>query len=286
MGQATDWESFYQVESEHVFRFNDKELQEICRRMSDIGRVLVRYKKAPILEAVLAFRWSSELSVDELKKVLSLPVFERFEGPKPRIHVDASIDVDQGQVSHEKRQLGFEVALRDGSEIAILEQQQLVFVQRAPYDRWDYFYQQATALVDTVVGELGVDAFERISLRFVNRIDIPSQDGSGINTDDYVTVKFNGPTEDRGIIEEFQMRVVKPTERDGIHYALVLATIPSPMPKHVSILLEIDVFTKKPVHSSGIELEATLGEMRSQKNHIFEECLTDKARNLFGGVEE
>ncbi|WP_170411314.1 TIGR04255 family protein [Ruegeria atlantica] len=246
----------------------------------------MRYKKAPILEAVLAFSWSSEKSLDELKEVLSLPAFERFDEPKPRIQVGASIDVDQGQFSHQQKQLGFEVALRNGSEIVFLEQRQFVFVQRAPYDRWAYFSEQATSLVDPVIKLLEVDAFERIGLRFVNRIDIPSRDSNGINTDDYVTFNFNGPREDRGIIEEFQMRVVKPTEKAGIHYALVLATTAPPMPDYVSILLDIDVFTKKVVPSSGIELTDTLDEMRIQKNHIFEECLTNKARELFGGVEK
>ena len=141
----------------------------------------MRYKKAPILEAVLAFRWSSDKSLDKLNEVLSLPVFERFEEPKPRIHVDASIDVDQGQLSHQQKQLGFEVRLRDGSEIALLEQRQFVFIQRAPYDRWTYFSEQAASLIDPIVSVLGVEAFERVGLRFVNRIDIPTRDGEQLS---------------------------------------------------------------------------------------------------------
>ena len=246
----------------------------------------MRYKKAPILEAVLDFRWSSESSIEELESVLALPFFAGFEEPKPRIQVDASINVDQGEVSHHREQLGFELALKDGAEMAMLEKKKFVFVQRAPYDRWEYFCEQATSLLGYVVEVLKVEAFERIGLRFVNRIDIPLTDGRPITTDDYVTVKFNGPLQDRGIIEEFQMRVVKPTDKDGIHYALVLATTPSPLPGLASILLDIDVFTKKAISSSGPELMGTLDEMRSLKNNIFEECLTDQARALFGGVEE
>lgn len=246
----------------------------------------MRYKKAPILEAVLAFRWAKPKSLDELQAVLSLPAFERFEEPKRRVQIGAAINVDAREISHEEKQLGYEVALRDGSELVFLEQQQFVFVQRAPYDRWDYFSKQATSLLEPVIAHLGIDEFDRVGLRFINRIDVPISDGAGLNTDDYVTVKFNGPRQDRGIIEDFQMRVVKPTERDGIHYALVLATTAAPMPGYGSILLDIDVFTRLPFPSSGEELMVLLGDMRAEKNDIFEECLTDKARELFGGVEE
>ena len=224
--------------------------------------------------------------MDELQAVLSHPVFEHFEEAKPRIHVDAAINVDAGKISHEQKQLGYEVSLRDGSEIVFLEEQQFIFVQRAPYDRWEYFSKQACTLLEQVVSKLNIDDFERVGLRFVNRIDVPVSEGAGINTDDYVTVNFNGPREDRGIIEEFQMRVVKPTEKKGIHYALVLATTTTPMPNYVSILLDIDVFTRIPVPASGEKLMSLLGEMRTEKNNIFQECLTDKARELFGGVEE
>lgn len=247
---------------------------------------LLRYKKAPILEAVLEFRWSQTQTLDDLKAVLASSEFDAFEEPKPRVQIEAAVDVDAKEFSHQKRQLGFEVALRDGSEIVFLEEQKFVFVQPAPYDRWEHFSQRALALLASVVSALGVSEFSRVGLRFVNRIDIPNHDGPGINTDEYVTIKFDGLRHDRGIIEEFQMRVVKPTERDGIHYALVLATTASPLPGISAILLDIDVFTRRPVPASGEELFHTLDVMRSEKNDIFEECLTDKARSLFGGVEE
>lgn len=250
------------------------------------GRKQLRYKKAPILEAVLAFRWSSPKSLDELQAVLSDSAFERFEKPKPRIQIGAAINVEAGEISHEQKQLGYEVALRDGSELVFLEEHQFVFVQRAPYDRWEYFSKQASSLLELVVAKLNIDEFERVGLRFVNRIDVPVSDGAAINTDDYVTVNFNGPREDRGVIEEFQMRVVKPTDKQGVHYALVLATTAAPMPGYCSILLDIDVFTRTPIPASGEELMSKLGEMRIEKNNIFEECLTDKAKDLFGGVEE
>ena len=246
----------------------------------------LRYKNAPILEAVLAFDWTPQKPLAELEAVLESTAFESFEKPKKRFQLEADFDIEANAVSQRQHQLGFQTTLRDGSEIAILEQGRFAFVQPAPYDRWDYFVKRALALLVPTVSALAVLEFARVGLRFVNRIDIPNDGRPGVDTNKYFKVKFDGPRRDRREIEEFQMRVVKPTKKEGLAYALVLATTPSPLPDHSAILLDIDVFTRGALPSSGTKLIERLGEMRREKNDIFEKCLTDQARALFGGVEE
>ncbi|UWR30183.1 TIGR04255 family protein [Sulfitobacter sp. W002] len=245
-----------------------------------------RYNNAPILEAVLEFRWSSAKTLDELREVLAGDAFKEFDEPKSREVFNASMNFDAGEMSHERKHIGFEIALRDGSQILFLEHQKFVYIQRAPYDRWEYFLERALSLLEPAVEVLSLSEFSRVGVRFVNRIDVPLAGTKGIDTDDYITISFDGPREDVGVIEEFQMRVVKPTSKKGVHYALVVATTESPLPEHVGILLDIDVFTKLSLPASGSKLHSALTEMRQEKNDIFEECLTDQARNLFGGFEE
>lgn len=241
----------------------------------------MRYKKAPILEAVLEFRWAHPNSLEEVESILSLPEFESFAAPKPRHAISASLDLQAGEVSQDRRHVGFEVARRDGTEIVFLEQGKFVFIQRAPYDRWEYFSKQALEILEPVTRKLGVNEFSRIGVRFVNRIDVPFSDGGKFNTDDYITVKFDGPRADLGIIDEFQMRLVKPTTKHGISYALSVATSPSPLAKHGGIILDIDVFTSKPTPTCVPEFFDLLSTMRDEKNAIFESCITDSSRALF-----
>ena len=246
----------------------------------------MHYKKAPILEAVLEFGWTQSRSMDELKAVLTSAAFRDFGDPKPRVQIDARVDMDANAFSHQQRQVGFQSALRDGSETVFLEEQKFVFVRSAPYDCWEDFSTRALQLLAATVSAFNIHEFSRVGTRFVNRIDIPDDDESGSDTDKYVTIKFDGPRQDIGIIDEFQMRVVKPTKNEGIHYALVLATTPPPLPNHSAILLDIDVFTLQAVPTTGEKLMDLLGEMRVEKNDIFEKCITDKSRELFGGVEK
>ena len=245
----------------------------------------MRYIKAPILEAVLEFRWAEDVHLDALKSALELPVLSDFETRKPRRLVKAALDVEEGQFSHESRQIGFDLTHRDGSERVFLELGKFVYIRPAPYSKWDDFSKRALELLEPTIRELGIKEFSRVGVRFVNRIDAPHRNVGGINTDDYITIKFDGPREDAGIIDEFQMRLVKPTRKDGIAYALVVGTVRSPLPGHVGIVLDIDVFTRKPVPSSGLELLDVLAEMRLEKNDIFESCITEASRDLFGGTE-
>jgi uncharacterized protein (TIGR04255 family) len=249
----------------------------------------VHYKKAPIIEAVLEFRWASAKSLDELTAALSLPAFEGFGDPKPRHLINASLNVQTASravtMAHEQQHVGFEISLRDGSKLVILEQDKFVFVQRAPYDCWKYYSERALALLGPVAELFKVAEFSRIGVRFVNRIDIPFSDARNFNTDDYITVKFDGPRPDAGIIDEFQMRLVKPTGIEGIAYALTVATSQSPLADHGGILLDIDVFTRRSVPSTGSEFLSSLSTMHKEKNAIFESCITDQSRALFGGIK-
>ena len=246
----------------------------------------MRYKKPPILEAVLEFRWAEPKALSALDDTLQLPCFESFGTRKTRFLIDASINMNSQHVSHSQRELGLEVTLRDGSEKVFLEEQKFVFIRLAPYDRWELFLERTMSILRPTAEALNIAEFTRIGLRYVNRIDVPNPNGAGIDTDQFVTVKFDGPRPDRGVVEEFQMRVVKSTEKEDIFYALVLATTPSPLPGYLGILLDIDVFTQRPLVAGSESLMRTLGEMRVEKNDIFEECLTDASRELFGGILE
>lgn len=81
------------------------------------------------------------------------------------------------------------------------------------------------------------------------------------------------------------MRLVKPTDKEGIAYALTVATSHSPLTDHLGILLDIDVFTRRTVPATGSEFSGVLSTMRDEKNDIFQSCITDRSRKLFGEIE-
>ncbi len=285
--QPIEFESFYLIESSQVFQSNGRVLGRYRGLDANTGRMVVRrYKKAPILEAVLEFRWEPKRGIDELERVFALPAYREFEKPKERFQITASLSVESEKFKHDREPLGFEAALRDGSQRVILEGDKFVFIQSAPYESWDDFSSHALTRLKPTVDQLDVSEFSRVGVRFVNRIDAPRESERGIETDDYITVHFDGPRRDKGVTSEFQMRVVKPTEKEGISYALTVGTAVSPLPDHLGIFLDIDVFTTVSVPVIGEALEGRLDELRGEKNDIFEACIKDRARELFGGIKE
>ena len=106
------------------------------------------------------------------------------------------------------------------------------------------------------------------------------------DTDEYIAMSFDGPRNDIGVVDEFQMRIVKPiTEDRNVLYALTVAVSPSPLKDHGAIILDIDVFSRQTISTAGDEFVNLLSKMHEEKNDIFEACITDKTRELFGGEE-
>ena len=176
------------------------------------------------MEAAIEFRWASVVSLEALASAVKISVFERFEEPKPRRLMSANFDLEAGGVTQEVTEVGFEMVLKDGSERVFLEGNKFVYIQSAPYDQWDDFSGRSLAIMAPTIKALDVSEFSRVGVRFINRIDVPTTDDGKYNTDDYITIKFDGPRQDKGIVEEFVLRVVKPTQKDNISYALVVAS--------------------------------------------------------------
>lgn len=242
-----------------------------------------RYEKAPIVEAVIEVRWETARTIEDIELLMTTSFRPEFGEPKQRRMVLAQLDLEGGSLSQEQTLIGYQMSKDDGSEIIILETGKFAFIQPAPYDRWEKFSARAVHFIELVSRSLQVSEYSRVGVRFANRIDVPKVEGESIETDDFVRIKFDGPRHDIGRVDEFQMRIVKPTEKPGISYALYVATVPSPLAGMESIAVDIDVFSSGELVKMGTEFSNMLNTMREEKNSIFESCLTEKSRMLFGG---
>lgn len=246
----------------------------------------MRYKKAPIVEAVIEVRWASFATMDMLLPALSGEGFQPFEEPKPRHRIEATFDTQSQAFSYSTDQLGFEAATKDGSQRYLIERDRFAFILTAPYDHWEAFCARFFEVAWPAFELLKIDAFTRIGVRFVNRIDVPVS-GDGLpDTNLYLNLSVEGPQAGAGGMKEFQLRVVKHTEDPNILFGLTVANTGSPLPRYSGLLLDIDAFTEQSITVDREELNAVLDALRQTKNHIFEACITDETRAIFGGREE
>lgn len=212
--------------------------------------------------------------------------FTVFDDPRPRQRINATFDVKSEQFDYQVHALGYETSSRDGSQKYLIEGDRFAYIQTAPYDRWEEFSSKFFNFAWPVVEGLGIQEFSRVGVRFINRLDTPMENRIVADAGVYLNVSVGGPSGDSDIVKEFHTKVVKQTIKPNILYGLTVASVESPLPMHGGILLDIDAFFEGVLSADRAKLNHVLSELRSQKNNIFEECITDRARELFGGWEE
>jgi uncharacterized protein (TIGR04255 family) len=147
-----------------------------------------------------------------------------------------------------------------------------------PYERWESFCEQIKGVYAQLLGIVGPTPFERVGLRYINRLDIP---GPEINLDEYLMFK---PRTGLGVSEpmvDVQMACTFGTGEGVDAYRVVLASLVPDEKGKNSFALDIDYFARVP---GAIEHDCALAWVdtaHSKVECVFEGCITDKLRVLF-----
>ena len=239
-----------------------------------------QYKQPPITEAIIEFRSTSP--------------FDAKQRAKGRSKLQKSYEK---HVAEKQQTVGFKIQ-RGGDSVAnttfsdldrfmsndMTEQLQItersiVISQLAPYVGWETFGERVRRDWKNWRTAVGFLPIIQLGIRYINRIDIPIVDGAG-HYEKYLTVYPKLPELiDQTIGHSLNVRTKLP-DIDG-DLNLNSAVVPSPLPNHIAIMLDLDfmrIFQKPP---SDDELFEALNIFRTQKNKTFEACITDDARKMF-----
>jgi uncharacterized protein (TIGR04255 family) len=237
------------------------------------------YPRAPITEAVIAFEFA-----DSIRKESVLKAVDRLK--KHYVFADEetvtkiTVDAQTGKTNVEQTWAGVRLSSGDRAEVALCRPSFFVCSRLAPYPTWEKFRDRAQQEWQIWKGAVGLHQIKRIGLRYVNRIDIPAAEG-GLKIEDYLNFAARLPEGPDVPISAYAMQVVRPLEEDSLQVILNSATVPSPLVGYASLSLDIDVFREKDVPLRDDELWSLLEKMRTQKNLLFERCITERARELF-----
>ena len=244
------------------------------------------YDRAPIIEAVIEVKFSALIEPDLLEKVN-----RRFAPDYPneqRIQqLGVEINLDLGNSSNAPRAAvgshseGFRRAVMDENEIAMLMPTSFIISQLAPYQGWETFIKRFQRDWTTWKRDVGHRSISRIGVRYINRIDIPLNDKGTIEHRNYLNVWVQLP-EHFGPTLAYAAQAV--FELSNIKGKLVINTavaLPPPIPGYISFLIDLDLGREIDLPQRDDEMFQLLGEMRIEKNRIFEDCITEKARRLF-----
>ena len=243
-----------------------------------------RYVNPPVVEAVCEFRFSQDTDWD-----LTIPglLYEKVKGDFPTKRQKLLHEVEIAAGSAEVGPV-----TRSSERIWFLTSDERAFIQLAPrllavnslrpYPSWQGFRPMVEKALEALAETADLPAVQRIGLRYINRIEIPSAE---VQLEDYFSftpfLAEHLPQE----MASFIVGCVLPLHdgRDACRVQLTNAVAEEP--DHCAFLLDLDYFLAKPgeIDSHGWMdwVESAHGGVEG----IFEGCISQKLRDIFVEAE-
>lgn len=239
------------------------------------------YSRPPIVECVVEFRFTSPRTLSEVEdaqKRLSadLPVV----APTRNLTIKVSSDATDQKVINEA--IGYRLSSVDGSETILNQTEFLAVAYAAPYPGWIAFSSGALSRFAQYRKASGFASLNRLGLRYINRIDIPIRNPMEmLRIEDYIKAYPHYPEDEFNPLTSFTSQMAFMPNDDGLTAVITVARVPSPVPRHTSLLFDIDVGLIDAVPQRTEDIRTALNKAHVEKNRIFELLMTKKARELF-----
>lgn len=241
---------------------------------------MVRYTKAPIREAIIELRFSTEVDVMSLKERLA----SEFEETGQVVTTEMDFEIEANTVNTAGRQIlvGFTFSLDANLSFKVLKDR-LVWSQLAAYESWENFIEPMANVWERVREDYQLQSLNRTGVRFINDLAVPFNEGGSVELGEYITVSPRVPY---GIPSLRTTRFLSKLEFEHADFSAksnLSVSSEAFSESNVHILLDIDVYRQYENGFTGTfkELITTLSTLRSLKNQLFESCITGKTRELF-----
>lgn len=240
-----------------------------------------QYERAPITEAVVEFR--SATSVDDKKRKKGVKQLGRNYSksePLKQQTVEVKFQPSGSPLTTTTDVIVDKYSSDDMTQQLLVSDVSFLVSQLAPYPGWNQFEQRIRRDWDTWRSCVGFREINRIGVRYINRLDLPFKD-EVVHHEDYVTVypalpKLFNSISKHSVNVSLNLADIQSTLN------LTSAVVPSPLPNHLSIVVDLDIVKNCKEPPNDEELFLFINQARTKKNEIFEACITDKSRELFG----
>ena len=242
-----------------------------------------KYVNPPVIEAVCEFRLTQDTPWD-----ITIPglIYEKLkdEFPKREQRWMQEVELIQGPE-------GLQQQIRTSERIFLFAEDKKTFVQVGPrllavhslrpYPTWAGFKPKIERAFESLSRTVEIRGLERIGLRYINRIEIPSLP---VRLENYFQFYvFLGPQLPQDLadfIASGEFVYVNGRDRCRVQ----LRPVPSRTPECAPVMLDIDYFLAQ---GKGVEVRAAIDwveEAHDKVEEVFEGCITDSLRNLFQEV--
>lgn len=240
-----------------------------------------QYNRPPITEAVIEIRFEQPLPKD-LVDAVHKRLKAGYEFSDQLSKIDFTLDVTQVQATVDSANNGYKLTNADRTDILQIMPGSFACSRFAPYNGWENFRDRVASDWKKWKRAVGYRKIQRVGVRYINRIDIPTANNEEIKIEDYLMVYPQYPELDAmAVLSNYTMQLVGPLGEDDLNLTINSRAVLSPLVGYSSLLLDIDVVREVDVPQKDDEIWTVLDAMRVHKNRIFESCVTDNARKLF-----
>ncbi len=206
----------------------------------------------------------------------------RFPRIEDMVEMSASFDAKTNRTASTMKKVGRKLHSSDGHRAIIIMPAQLAVIQRAPYTDWDTLCGEAREHWKSLNKIVKRRDLSRVSVRYINRIDIPVDMNGHVDLHKYFNIGLSLPPYVQTMaLQMFQVNCALLHSSGQYKYILNMASTPSPLIDHMSFTIDIDIATTGVVPQSEENLWELIGSLRQPKNEMFESCITLETRKLF-----
>jgi uncharacterized protein (TIGR04255 family) len=237
-----------------------------------------QYKRPPITEAVIELRLEQPLPRTEVDKLLQRFRSE-YASSEDFVAYGVRVNPTARRADFEEKSSGYKLSSADRADVLLVTSAYMSCARLAPYVGWEVFRSRAKDHWRKWKRVTGYRKISRIGVRFINRIDIPVARGEMVKIEDYLSVYPEARAMER--MQGYAMQMSGPIGEDDCQLVIGSSLEPSPLVDHISVVLDIDISREHAPPQKDDEIWALIDRVRVHKNRIFEESVTDKARELF-----
>lgn len=241
-------------------------------------------KNAPIREAILDIRVELPANSDSAKLLSVHPKIEK-QYPKKQTQWKGQFEIQlskSGTPIHptniEKAINGYLYQSDNDKQLVQFRLDGFTFNRMAPYENWEKLRDEARTLWDLYVDTILPKSITRVALRYINHLAIPLPIRE---FDEYLTAPPSVPkTLPQGVNSFLTRIVINETQMRAA--AIVTQALEKIIkPDIIPIILDIDVIKEAPFKTRDPEIWETFEKLRTFKNQIFFESVTEKTLELF-----
>lgn len=235
------------------------------------------YPVPPIAEAIIELRFDS--SFEELHPKLMDRLKTRYPDDALLHNFNIHVDVDTVTATVTQNSVRHRLSNEDGSELFLLGPNSIAIAQLPVYRGWDSFISRFKRDWKVAKGVIGFRKVARIGLRYTNKLDFPFEDDL-VKPEKYLNLFINTPSE-TGVMLQSSLTTAHEVAKLEAAMVIQSATIESLLPKHLGMLLDIDIGRASNVPQKDGAIFDYLEQARHFKNEVFEACITDVTRKTF-----